>query len=188
MKPPAAGEPSGKKAADRPRKGWYRAVLASIWPYRLVRCGLGGLFVYAGMMKLTGIQSLAETIGAFGLVPERLLFTLAAGLVTLEIAAGVGLCADIRWSLAAITGMLVMFSAGLAYGIWLGLDIDCGCFGLGGGGEESHGLHGALYRDLIMIAVCGYLYGSRYVRTARPIDLLEFFMRARRQGGSSASV
>ncbi len=188
MKPPAAGQPLGEEEGSRPEKRWHIAVLASIWPYRLVRCGLGGLFVYAGMMKVTDVQSLAETIGDFGLVPESLLFAQAAGLVTLEIAAGIGLLVDIRGSLAAITGMLVLFSAGLAYGIWLGLDIDCGCFGLGGSGEEGHGLHGTLYRDLIMIALCGYLYWSRYIRAARPIDLLQLLNRGRRQEGGSAHV
>ena len=42
-----------------------------------------------------------------------------------------------RGSLILLTGLLSLFAAVLGYGIWLGLEIECGCFGLGGLGGDG---------------------------------------------------
>ena len=90
---------------------------------------LSGIFIYSGLMKLMDPQRFAEIISVFGLLPHALIFPAAILLPILEVAAGVGLVFSLRGSLAAITAMLALFMAVLVYGIHLGLDIDCGCFG-----------------------------------------------------------
>jgi hypothetical protein len=86
-----------------------------------------------------------------------LLAPVAIGLPLLELLAGIGLLFEIPGALSAIFGMLLMFCFVLWYGILKDLDIDCGCFST----EELKGqdsLRQALYRDLVMIAVCGHLF------------------------------
>jgi hypothetical protein len=80
-----------------------------------------------------------------------------------EVAAGFGLLMDIRGSLTIITGLLILFMAVLSYGIRMGLDIDCGCFGPQDPESKAfHGLWAALFRDMIMLPAIFYLYYRRY--------------------------
>jgi hypothetical protein len=60
----------------------------------------------------------------------------------------------------------------VSYGIWMGLDIDCGCFGPGDlEGEAYKGLRPALYRNLILSVGIFYLYGWRFIRAVKPVPL-----------------
>ena len=99
------------------------------WAYKLSRWGLGGIFIYAGSIKLLEPKTFAVLIDAYGIVPESLLVLVAVALPALEVAAGIGLLLDIKGSLSMISGLLALFIAILGYGIWMGLDVDCGCFG-----------------------------------------------------------
>ena len=81
----------------------------SSWIYRIVRWGLGGIFIYSGATKLLAPQIFAVLIDAYGIVPEDLLMPVAVILPTLEVLAGVGLLFDIRGSLAVIAGLLMLF-------------------------------------------------------------------------------
>lgn len=131
--------------------------------YRLVRWILAGLFLWAGFLKLADPQAFAVVIRDFGLIPEWSSLPLAVLLPAVEVAAAIGLLFDVRGSLAVITALLVLFIAILGYGIWLGLDIDCGCFGPEDPESKTyHGLRSALYRDLMMAGAIGYLYWWRY--------------------------
>ena len=143
------------------------------WSYRLCRWTLGGVFIYAGGTKLVEPEIFAVLIEAYGIVPERLLMPVAIGLPLLEVIAGIGLLFDIRGSLALITGLLVLFIVVLGYGIWMGLDVDCGCFGPDDPEAEAfHGLRLSLYRDLSMMAGVFFIYGWRRYRAIRPVSVM----------------
>jgi hypothetical protein len=112
-------------------------------------------------------------IEAYGFVPEGLLIPVAIGLPLLEVIAGFGLLFDIRGSLAVITGLLVLFMVVLGYGIWMGLDVDCGCFGPEDPEAEAfHGLRLSLFRDMVMIAGVIFIYGWRRYRAIRPTGVM----------------
>jgi hypothetical protein len=84
----------------------------------------------------------------------------------------VGLVFDVRGSLGLVTGLLVFFMAVVSYGLWMGLDIDCGCFGPGDiEGEAYSGLRPALYRNLLLTVGIVYLYTWRFMRDFRPVRL-----------------
>jgi uncharacterized membrane protein YkgB len=146
---------------------------------------LGSLFIYAGTAKLLKPEIFAVLIEAYGLVPEGLIMPVAMGLPLLEVIAGFGLLFDIRGSLALITGLLVLFMVLLGYGIWLGLDVECGCFGPEDPeGEAFHGLRRSLIRDLVMMAGVVFIYGWRRYRAIRPagvIDFVNVLLRKRRR-------
>lgn len=128
---------------------------------RAVRWLLAGIFVYSGAVKLSEPSRFAEIISGFGLLPDPLVFPVALVLPVIELLAGIGLVFALRGSLAAITVMLVVFIAILLYGLNLGLDIDCGCFGPEDPEQAYKGLKVALARDAVMMVAVLFVYWSR---------------------------
>ena len=142
------------------------------WIYKLLRWVIGGIFIYAGSVKLLEPGTFAVLIDAYGIIPESLLMPVAVALPALEIAAGIGLLFDIKGSLSIILALLALFIAVLGYGIWMGLDVDCGCFGP----EEPeakafHGLRMTLYRDLVMLAIISFIFGWRRYHAIKPVQI-----------------
>jgi len=134
---------------------------------------LGAIFIYAGCTKLLVPEIFAALIDAYGILPEGLLLPVAIGLSLLEVIAGFGLLFDIRGSLALITGLLVLFMVVIGYGIWMGLDVDCGCFGPEDPEAKAfHGLRMSLLRDLIMMAGVVFIYGWRRYRAIQPAGVI----------------
>lgn len=134
--------------------------------YHLLRVILGSVFIYSGAVKLADVKGFARMISQYDLVPDQFLAPVAIGLPVIELLAGVGLIFEIAGALTAIFGMLLMFIAVLWYGILKDLDIDCGCFST----EEIKGqnsLRQAIYRDIVMVAVCCYFYIFRFMRIKR---------------------
>lgn len=126
-----------------------------------VRLVLAGIFIYSGVIKLISPAAFAEIIAGFGLLPDALVLPAAVILPLAELVAGVGLVFAIRGSLAAITAMLVLFIAVLSYGIHLGLDIDCGCFGPEDPELAYKSLRSALVRDAVMMVAVAFVFWSR---------------------------
>ncbi|AJF06245.1 MauE/DoxX family redox-associated membrane protein [Geoalkalibacter subterraneus] len=152
------------------------------WLYRLARWGLGAVFIYAGALKISEPEVFAVLIGAYGLLPEFLLLPMAVFLASLEIVAGFGLLFDLRGSLAAVTGMLLLFIAVLSYGLWMGLDVDCGCFGPDDPEAEAfHGLKTSLYRDLVMMVGVVFIYGWRRFAGIVPVSIGAVILTKRRK-------
>ena len=96
--------------------------------FRLV---LGGLFVYAGIVKVLDPLDFAQNIRNYRLVGQSLAFIAALILPWLEIVAGVFLIAGIwkRGAALIISGLLVFFIVLTLVTMIRGLDVDCGCFG-----------------------------------------------------------
>ena len=142
------------------------------WVYKLIRCMLGLIFIYAGGVKLMDPETFAVLIDAYGLVPDPLLMPVAIGLPAMEVAAGIGLIFDIQGSLSAIAALMVVFIAILGYGIWMGLDVDCGCFGPDDPEAKAfHGLRESLYRDLAMMAGIAFLFAWRWIHDITPLKI-----------------
>lgn len=152
--------------------------------YHLIRVSLSVIFLWSGISKLMEPTEFAVIINAYGLMPKAWILPLAIILPLFEIVFGLGLLLEIRGSLAVITGLLMLFMAILSYGIWLGLDVDCGCFGPQDPESEAfHSLRPALYRDFVMIAGVIYLYIWRYYRSIKLVRLMSFFNNLFHRGG-----
>lgn len=150
-----------------------RNILLSRNTYVFIRVMLGGIFVYSGLLKLSDLKSFSEVIYSFGLIPYQIK-TLTAFLISFsELIAGAGLILDIKGSLTAISSMLILFMVVLAYGIHMGFDIDCGCFGQDDPiGAALHGLRDAFFRDIILVLLTFYIYKWRNItsfESASPI-------------------
>jgi uncharacterized membrane protein YphA (DoxX/SURF4 family) len=121
------------------------------------------VFLYSGVSKLFDPKAFAAIVEAYGLIPDAWAMPVAVALPLLEAIAALGLMWDVRGSLAVITGLIILFMAILGYGIHMGLDIDCGCFGPDDPEYRGFGsLRPALYRDIIMMLGIFYLYMWRY--------------------------
>jgi uncharacterized membrane protein YphA (DoxX/SURF4 family) len=144
------------------------------WTYKITRWVLSAIFIYAGGTKLLEPEIFAVLIEAYGIVPEGLIMPVAIGLPLLEVTAGIGLLFDIRGSLALIGGLLLLFMVVLGYGIWMGLDVDCGCFGPEDPEAEAfHGLRLSVFRNLVMMAGVFIIYGWRRYRFIRPAGIMD---------------
>ena len=145
------------------------------WFYKLIRWILGGVFIYAGSIKLMEPEVFAVLIEAYGIVPESLLMPLAVVLSILEVAAGFGLVFDMEGSLSVITGLLMLFIVILSYGIRMELDVDCGCFGPEDPEAKAfHGLRLSFYRDLIMLSGAVFAYVWRWYQNIKPVKIRLF--------------
>jgi len=152
--------------------------------YHLIRVLLSVIFLWSGISKLMDPTEFAVIIDAYGLIADAWILPLATILPLLEMIFGLGLLLEIRGSLTVITGLLMLFLAILSYGIWLGLDVDCGCFGPQDPESKAyHSLRPALYRDFVMIAGVVYLYVWRYYRSIKPIRLMSFVNSLFHRGG-----
>jgi uncharacterized membrane protein YphA (DoxX/SURF4 family) len=122
------------------------------WLTLAVRIVLGGLFLWAGVLKLSHPRAFAHIVDEYGLVPDGWPLVIAAfAIPLLELLAGIGVLLD-RWvGYWLMLGMLALFLGVLWFGILNDLDIDCGCFSL----EEQRGqasLRVAFVRDWVMVA------------------------------------
>lgn len=139
------------------------------WSYSLIRIGLAVAFLTAGAVKIANPMTFAVTIDAFGILPGPLALPVAVILPVIEIIGAMALLLDIRGSLTLITLMILVFIAVLGYGLHMGLDIDCGCYGPGDPEAEAFSsIRGALWRDLFMLGCAAFLYVWRSILGVAP--------------------
>lgn len=97
--------------------------------HHLLRSLLGLVFVATGSVKLWDVTQFASNLGDFGIVLDELVPATAWFISLAEVLVGIGLMANLRGSLAAALMLMTLFIGVVAYGLVLGLDVDCGCFG-----------------------------------------------------------
>jgi uncharacterized membrane protein YphA (DoxX/SURF4 family) len=95
------------------------------------RVVVGGLFIYAGVLKIVDPLGFARDIENYRLVPGGIAFLTALVLPWVEALSGAALVIGIfkRTSAGLIALMLVLFIGLVAVTMARGLDVDCGCFG-----------------------------------------------------------
>jgi putative oxidoreductase len=122
----------------------------------LLRLGLGGLLVVAGLLKLRDPAGFAVEIANYQLVPALAPY-LAASLPAIEVVLGLGLVfLPASWRAAAAVGvglLLAAFTLAVSSAYLRGINIACGCFG--GGGDAIGPL--TLARNLSLLAAVGVL-------------------------------
>ncbi|MBU3954086.1 MAG: DoxX family protein [Proteobacteria bacterium] len=149
-----------------------RVVFLSPVPYRVLRIFLGVLFLASGLAKSMDLVFFSKTIQAFAIIPGSLCLPAAVMIVLAEIVFGGGLVLDIRFCLGGILVLVLGFMVVVGHAIHMGYDIDCGCFGPGDPEASAfRGLYTALYRDMALLVVAGYLFLWRHKTGHRPVPL-----------------
>ena len=149
--------PTGQKTADhmgaqvgeRVSRTWsfIRSPIL-IWGVRLA---LGGLFMWAGVVKFIRLDDFATVILVYDIVPENLVALPAIGLPALEILSGLATILGFRKGYWAALVLLVLFLGILWLGILQDLSVDCGCFSLSEQAEHAT-LKEAFVRDWFLLA------------------------------------
>ncbi|HVR00555.1 MAG TPA: MauE/DoxX family redox-associated membrane protein [Polyangia bacterium] len=102
----------------------------------VLRLGLGGLLVVAGALKLRAPVAFATEIANYQLLPALAPYV-AAVLPVVELVIGGALVVAPRaWRRAAALGafaLLATFTVAVGSAFFRRINIDCGCFGTGGG-------------------------------------------------------
>lgn len=97
----------------------------------ILRLILGGVFVFAGVVKIIDPAGFASNIGNYRMLPHEWINLLAITLPWIEVVVGglliVGLWKRTNAFLIAL--MLVVFIAAISQAVARDLNIDCGCFG-----------------------------------------------------------
>lgn len=91
---------------------------------------LGGVFIYAGYVKIIDPAGFAKNIYQYQLLPDFWVNVSAVFLPWLEVITGAALilAAQLRRGAASlIFMMLLVFTAAIVISIFRGLDISCGC-------------------------------------------------------------
>ncbi len=136
------------------------------WIERLSRWFVAGVMISAAVPKLSDPVAFAEVVGAYGLLPDVLVLPAACLLPLAELTAAFLLIKGRIFGLWIAALLMLLFIAVLSYGIWLGLDIDCGCFSREDPEREAFSnLRLALVRDLLLCIPIIYCLGHKYIRS-----------------------
>jgi len=107
-----------------------REALTILWPHA-VRLIVGGVFIYAGYVKIIDPSGFAKNVFQYQLLPNNLLVNLSAlFLPWLEVVCGAALILAPRLRRGAsiwILGLLAVFTITVIISLARGLDISCGC-------------------------------------------------------------
>ena len=154
-----------------------KKIFASPSLYLLLRAVVGGLFIFAGVLKLSDTSAFAMAIDNFGMVSWGTAKLLSQVLPVVEVLSGLGVLLDVRGALGLIVAQLLLFVGVVGYAVHLGLDVDCGCFGPTAMAEGGGDLKQTLYRDGLLLLGCALLYCQRRIASFRPRTVLRPFRR-----------
>jgi uncharacterized membrane protein YphA (DoxX/SURF4 family) len=105
----------------------------------VARLVVGGVWIAAGVLKLPDPAENVRAVRAYQLLPESVVPTFGYALPIVEVLVGgcllLGLLTRVNGVLSSL--LLVAFIVGIASAWSRGLQIECGCFGGGGGPAEN---------------------------------------------------
>ena len=97
----------------------------------LLRLILGGIFLYAGIVKAGDGQAFTIALMPFTIIPSGWTGSLAFTLAWTEIAAGILILSPRIYSVGAamIVGLSIVFISVITWALASGIIVSCGCFG-----------------------------------------------------------
>jgi hypothetical protein len=99
-----------------------------LWAFRII---VGGVFLWAGALKVADPLAFAQSIKNYRAFPHGLVFFIAIILPWVELLSGAGLIVGVlrRASALILSLLLVGFIGLVALALLRGIDTTCGCFG-----------------------------------------------------------
>ncbi len=149
--------------------GHDRIVPFGLLALRLV---VGGIFIWAGLAKMPELELFAQIVRSYDIVPEPLAVPFALALPWIEISTGLCLVIGvwIRYSAMIVVLLMLSFMGALAWGLYYGADLPCGCFGLGDD-LRNVSIAEVLVRNTFILAAASSLVYARHV----PFSIREAF-------------
>ena len=136
--------------------------------WRIVALIIGGIFIYAGVIKAMDPIAFANDIDNYKILPWPLVVRLAFYLPWLELLCGLALILRFfyRGGLFILTGLTFVFIAASVIAKVRGLDITCGCFGHA---SKNWNFSGHLALDLAILAALSALWLSNRTSATRKL-------------------
>jgi len=137
------------------------------WLGLVARLVTGGVWLYAGALKLSDPAQSVQAVRAYQLLPSSVVSPVGQLLPILEIVVGAMLVLGLltRGAAAVSAVLFLAFIIGIA-SVWArGIEIDCGCFG--GGGYDpnaSEKYPWEIARDAALLAASVWLVTLRSTR------------------------
>ncbi|WP_193608314.1 MauE/DoxX family redox-associated membrane protein [Nocardioides lijunqiniae] len=154
------------------------------WLGLVARLVTGGVWIYAGAVKLPDPYASVQAVRAYELLPSSVAEAVGYLLPPLEIVVGLALVLGLLTRGAAVVSavLFVVFIIGIA-SVWArGMEIDCGCFGGGGFDPDARSNYPwEIARDAALLLASCYLVWLRRSRLA--LDNLLFRRTTSPTGG-----
>jgi uncharacterized membrane protein YphA (DoxX/SURF4 family) len=125
-----------------------------------LRIGLGSVFLFAGVLKISDPTAFAGSVAAYKILPYFMNYLVASTIPWVEAICGLLLIIGYRVKATSgiVAAMNMLFIVLLASTIIRGLDIDCGCFRQGG---DKTSAWTAILRDILFLSVALTLFSAR---------------------------
>ena len=137
-----------------------------------LRLVVGCTFIWAGLAKMPELELFAQVVRSYDVVPEPLAVPLALALPWIEVSTGLCLVIGlwIRYSAMIVVLLMLSFMGALAWGLYYGADLPCGCFGFDDD-LRNVSITEALVRNAFILAAASSLVFARHV----PFSITEAF-------------
>ena len=148
------------------------------WAGLVARLVVGGLWIWAGVIKLPDPESSVTPVRAYQLLPLGLADVVGRVLPTLEFVVGVCLVLGLVTRVnAAVSALLQVASIAGIISVWSrGIAISCGCFGAGGPDPDAFDKYPwEIARDAGLLLLSVFLVWLR--RTPYAVDNVLFTER-----------
>lgn len=128
----------------------------------VIRWLLAGVFIYAGWVKLVEVQSFADSIARFRIVPEGVIHLMALGLPPFEMFCGIALIVGPwkRQAAFSVALLCLIFLGALLAAAARGIEVECTCFG----SSSPEPLWRSIARDIALSIAAAGSYLSALVR------------------------
>ena len=141
----------------------------SAWLGLVARLVVGGVWLYAGAIKLPDPAQSVAAVRAYQALPSELVAPVGQLLPVVEVVIGAMLIVGLVTRGAALVSalLLVVFVVGII-SVWVrGIEIDCGCFGGGGYDPDATPKYPwEIARDAALLAASLWLVWQRGSRLA----------------------
>lgn len=124
------------------------------WLFRLL---LGGVFIYAGINKLRGLEEFSDSIAGFRMLPCMFINVTTLTFPVLEIVLGslvlVPVSRILRLGALGLIILNILF-IGVLLSAWIrDLNVNCGCFGLAFLPQTKWTIPIAIARDVVLLGL-----------------------------------
>lgn len=138
----------------------------------LIRLILGAIFIGAGIPKILDTASFAGMVYNYQLLPDVLINVVAITLPWVEVTVGCLMIVGV-WlpgAVAIYNLLMISFLSALAFNVWRGLNISCGCFS-----TDSEELINVvtIFRDLMIFGGALYLAFVVFVKKITKDQMLD---------------
>lgn len=135
-----------------------RRMVNSPWLAILFRVVLGGIFLYAGLVKSQDPEGFAQAIYNYRILPGRLINPTTILLPWVEIVMGAALLLGfwVQGASLLASAFLGVFALALFANLARGLDIDCGCFSTTQSGSGNTAWY--LLRDILLMSLALHVF------------------------------